>query len=109
MFLDKLAQQEEKQWALQKSRNSLQEGRHKRGLLRAQNPTKSNPSPITWKARREGQYLSMRDWNIKAVINHQAGLYHGWQADLKWPLDLEFHGQGDNKNKTLQGSVSVPD
>lgn len=39
----------------------------------------------------------MRDWNIKAVINYHAGLRYGWQVDLKWPLDLGCHGQGDNK------------
>lgn len=51
----------------------------KRGLLRAQNPTKSNPSPIAWKTRREDQYLSMGDGNIEAVTNHWIGTV----ADLK--------------------------
>ena len=35
----------------------------------------------------------MSDWNIKAFINHQVSLCHGWWADLELPLDIGYYGQ----------------
>lgn len=66
----------------------------------------SNSLLLAWKAREEDQYPSMRDWNIKAVINHQAAPDHGWQPDLQWPLDLRCHGPCDNE-KTYHTAANL--
>ena len=54
--------------------NSLEEGRHEREACSGPRiPPCLISHPWLGKARREGQKLPVRDWNIKAVIDRQTG------------------------------------
>lgn len=95
-FLDELGQWKDKQWDVT-VQEQLAERLAKEADLPVVQNCKSNSLPLAWKDRREKHYLSMREWNIKAAINHQAGVDHGLQADSTWTSEIRCHGQCDNE------------